>query len=90
MRRRLADRHEEIRIFGEPYKRKCDVETIGGLSGHAGQDLLVKYATSVKDTVKDIFLVHGEEKQAMTLKGLLKDRGMDTVFYPELHEHVDL
>ena len=48
--------------------------TIGGLSGHAGQDLLVKYAMGVKDTVKQIFLVHGEEKQAMTLKGLLNER----------------
>lgn len=88
--RRLADREKEVRIFGEPYKVKCDVATIGGLSGHAGQDLLVKYATGVKDSVKDIFLVHGEEKQAMTLKGLLKERGMDHVFYPELHESVSL
>ena len=90
MGRRLADRDEEIKIFGEPYKRKCDVATIGGLSGHAGQDLLVKYATSVKGTVKDIFLVHGEQKQAMTLKDLLKERGLNKVHYPDLHEHVDL
>ena len=90
MGRRLADREPEIRIFGEYYKRKCDVATIGGLSGHAGQDLLVKYATNVKETVKDIFLVHGEERQAMTLKGLLKERGMDRVHYPDMHDKVDL
>lgn len=88
--RRLADREEEVRIYGETYKRKCDIATIGGLSGHAGQDLLVKYATGVKDSVKDIFLVHGEEKQAMTLKGLLKERKMDRVHYPDLHDKVDL
>ena len=70
--------------------RKCDVATIGGRSGHAGQDLLVKYAVGVKDTVKQIFLVHGEERQAMTLKGLLKDQNLDQVHYPELHESVDL
>ena len=88
--RRLADRAPEVRIFGETYKRNCSVATIGGLSGHAGQDLLVKYATSIKDVVKDVFLVHGEEKQAMTLKRLLKERGMDNVHYPDLHESVDL
>ena len=88
--RRLADREPEVRIFNEIYKRKCDVATIGGLSGHAGQDLLVKYATAVKDSVKDIFLVHGEEKQAMTLKGLLKERGMSRVHYPEMHDGVDV
>lgn len=90
MGRRLADREPQVNIFGEVYKRKCDVATIGGLSGHAGQDLLVKYAMGVKDTVKQIFLVHGEEKQAMTLKELLKERKLSQVHYPELHESVEL
>jgi metallo-beta-lactamase family protein len=90
MGRRLADREPQVNIFGEIYKRKCDIATIGGLSGHAGQDLLLKYAMGVKDSVKQIFLVHGEEKQAMTLKGLLKDQNLDQVHYPELHESVEL
>ena len=90
MGRRLADREPQVNIFGSIYKRKCDVATIGGLSGHAGQDLLMKYALNVKDSVKQIFLVHGEEKQAMTLKGLLKEQKLDQVHYPELHESVDL
>ncbi|RJP52139.1 MAG: MBL fold metallo-hydrolase [Anaerolineaceae bacterium] len=90
MGRRLADREPQVRIFGEVYKRKCDIATIGGLSGHAGQDLLVKYAMGVKGTVKEIFLVHGEEKQAMTLKGLLNERKLNHVHYPDLHESVKL
>ncbi len=90
MGRRLADREPQVNIFGEVYKRKCDVATIGGLSGHAGQDLLVKYAMGVKDSVKQIFLVHGEEKQAMTLKSILNERKLSRVHYPELHESVDL
>lgn len=88
--RRLADREPEVRIFGDTYKRKCEVATIGGLSGHAGQDLLVEYATAVKDSVKDVFLVHGEEKQATTLMELLKERGMDRVHYPNLHDSADV
>lgn len=88
--RRLADREKQVKIFGEVYNRKCDVATIGGLSGHAGQDLLVKYAMGVKDSVKQIFLVHGEEKQAMTLKGLLSERKLAQVHYPDLHESVEL
>jgi metallo-beta-lactamase family protein len=88
--RKLADRIPEVRIYGESYSVKAEVSTIGGLSGHAGQDLLVKYAMGVKDTVKQIFLVHGEEKQAMTLKTLLKEQNLTQVHYPDLHEHVDL
>lgn len=88
--RRLADREPQVNIFGEVYKRKCDIATIGGLSGHAGQDLLMKYALGVKDSVRQIFLVHGEQKQAMILKGLLKEQKLSQVHYPELHEHVEL
>ena len=44
----------------------------------------------VKDTVKQIFLVHGEEKQATTLKGLLNERNLNRVHYPDLHESVEL
>jgi metallo-beta-lactamase family protein len=90
MGRRLADREPQVNIFGEIHKRKCDVATIGGLSGHAGQDLLTKYALGVKDTAKQIFLVHGEERQAMTLQNLLKERGVPQTYYPELHEGVDI
>lgn len=88
--RRLADREEQVRIYGETYKRKCEIATIGGLSGHAGQDLLVRYAMGVKDSVKRIFLVHGEERQARTLKDLLKEKKLDRVHYPALHEKAEL
>ncbi len=90
MGRKLADREPEVNIFGEVYKVKSEIATIGGLSGHAGQDLLVKYAMGVKDSVKQIFLVHGEEKQAMTFKGLLNENKLSQVHYPELHESVEL
>ncbi len=88
--RRLADREKHIRIFGEPYDVKAEVATIGGLSGHAGQDLLVQYATGVKDTVKKVFLVHGEERQAGIFMSKLKERNLKEVYYPELHSSVEL
>ncbi len=88
--RRLADRELEVRIFGETYKRKCDVATIGGLSGHAGQNLLMEYALRLKGQARQTFLVHGEEKQALTLIEKLKENGMDKVVYPSLHSSVEI
>lgn len=88
--RRLADREKRVKIFGEPYTVKAEIATIGGLSGHAGQNLLVEYASAVKKTVKKIFLVHGEEKPAMTLMEKLKDRDLREVYYPELHSSAEL
>ncbi|MEW5938604.1 MAG: MBL fold metallo-hydrolase, partial [Chloroflexota bacterium] len=57
--RRLADREKQVRIFGEPYNVKAEIATIGGLSGHAGQDLLTEYAMSANGRMRKIFLVHG-------------------------------
>lgn len=88
--RRLADREKQIKIFGEPYTVNAEIATIGGLSGHAGQDLLTKYAVNVKSTVKKIFLVHGEAGPAAALTEKLKVQNMHDVYYPELHSSVEI
>ena len=88
--RRLAEREKRIKIFGEAFTRRAEVETIGGLSAHAGQDLLVEYALAVKDRVKKVFLVHGEEKSAMALKEKLAEKELSQVYYPELHSVAEI
>lgn len=88
--RRLADREKQIKIFGEPYTVKAEIATIGGLSGHAGQDLLTKYAVNAAGTVKKVFLVHGEEMPAAALTQKLRERNMREVYYPELHSTTEL
>ncbi len=88
--RRLADREKHIKIFGEPYTIKAEVATIGGLSGHAGQDLLINYASAVKNVVQKVFLVHGEQRPATALTEKLMERNMHDVYYPELHSSVEL
>ncbi len=88
--RRIADREARIKIFDDIYELRAEVATIGGLSAHAGQNLLLEYAQAVRSTVKDVYLVHGEPTPAETLRGLLKERGMRQVHYPSLHESVDI
>lgn len=88
--RRLADREKSIKIFGEPFNVNAEIATIGGLSGHAGQDLLTKYAVNVKETVKKIFLVHGEEMPASALKEKLKEQSLREVYYPDLHSSTEI
>jgi metallo-beta-lactamase family protein len=84
--RRLADREERVKIFGEVYYRRANVVTIGGLSAHAGQDLLMEYALRVKESAKQVFLVHGEERPAQVLMEQLAAQGMKQVLYPNLHD----
>jgi metallo-beta-lactamase family protein len=88
--RRLAERQERVKIFGETYTRKARVATIGGLSAHAGQNFLVEYALSSRESLKKIFLVHGEAKGAEPLIGKLEEAGFPEVFFPNEHAAADL
>ncbi len=88
--RHLADRDKQVRIFGEPYDVRAEISTIGGLSGHAGQDLLIRYAAAVKSQVRQVFLVHGEQTPARILMDKLKEQSLREIHYPALHSSVDL
>ena len=81
--RRLAERQKEVKMLGETFRRKAEVQTIGGLSAHAGQDFLVEYASGLKKRVKKIFLVHGEQASADALTEQLKAKGMTRIYYPK-------
>jgi len=88
--RRLAEREHEIRIFGEVFHRRAEIVTIGGLSSHAGQTLLIDYAMAVKDSARQVFLVHGEERAAAALRERLGARGLTQTVYPDWHASVEI
>lgn len=81
--RRMLEGITKVKIYGERYESKIDVQRVRGFSAHAGQGLLTEYALRVKDRVKDIFLVHGEARGAEPLMELLKEKGMDNLHFPE-------
>jgi metallo-beta-lactamase family protein len=88
--RRLAERQQKVRIFGEEMPVKAEIATIGGLSAHAGQTMLLRYAQAANSNgLKEIFLVHGEEKAASVLMEKMKEAGIQPVRYPEYGEVVE-
>ncbi|MHB1120925.1 MAG: MBL fold metallo-hydrolase RNA specificity domain-containing protein, partial [Bellilinea sp.] len=80
--RRLADREPMVRIFGEPYDRRAEVVTIGGLSAHAGQTKLLQYARASQNSLREVYLIHGEEDAAAIFMKLLAQQGFKNVHYP--------
>lgn len=89
--RRLADREEKVRIFGESYHRRAEVATIGGLSAHAGQTFLREYARASEGTLRAIALVHGEPGPANALRDCLEADGVQApIHYPAPHETLDI
>ncbi len=88
--RRLAEQEKRIRIFGEEYHRRAEVVTIGGLSAHAGQDMLLEYALASQASLKQIFLVHGEARGAEPLMEKMSAAGLKNIHYPEGGTEVEL
>lgn len=88
--RRLAEREKRVKIFGETFDRQAEVATIGGFSAHAGQTFLLEYALSIEDSLKDIYLVHGEQKAADALSEKMVGAGLNRPYYPDLHATVEI
>jgi metallo-beta-lactamase family protein len=88
--RRLADRERVVKIFGETYHREAEVATIGGLSAHAGQDLLLEYAGQVHRSAKGIFLIHGEPSAAQALQEKMAEKHYPPAYYPPARSSIEL
>jgi metallo-beta-lactamase family protein len=69
--RRLVDGAEAIRLWGEEYRVRIQVHTIGGLSAHADQRDLVDWYRGFENR-PPVYLVHGEERAQRPLLGKLK------------------
>jgi metallo-beta-lactamase family protein len=80
--RRLADRVPRVKIFGEEFEVRARIATIGGLSAHAGQDFLLKYAQASSPSLKRMYLVHGEERAETAFAAKLQEAGIGPMVYP--------
>jgi metallo-beta-lactamase family protein len=88
--RRIADREEQVKIFGDIYECRAEVQTIGGLSAHAGQLFLMEYIQATRGTLESTFLVHGEQRGALPLMEKMEQVGIEKVYFPELHSSVEI
>ncbi len=64
--RQIVDGADEIRLWGEEYKVRATVHTIGGLSAHADQAGLVDWYRHF-ESKPPVYLVHGEERSQIPL-----------------------
>lgn len=88
--RRLADGEKRVRIFGEDQPVRAEIVTLDGLSSHADQAGLSDYVQSAGESLRQVFLVHGEAGPAQALTARLQKEGVRRVSYPEMGEEVEL
>ena len=89
--RKLVERWEKVRIFGEEYQLKAEVEVTGGYSAHADRGELQDYVRELNNgQLKQVFVVHGEEEASLALADGFRDLGVPDVMVPEPMEEIVL
>lgn len=69
----------EVRIFGEPIAVHCRKIDIPGYSAHADQPHLIEWLSSMKDSLKKIFVVQGDPPSSQALAAKAKGQlGVET------------
>ncbi|ANI99220.1 MBL fold hydrolase [Polynucleobacter wuianus] len=82
--RRLVDKVQKVRLFGEDVPVKASVHTIGGLSAHADQAGLLDWLRGFQSPPKTAFVVHGEPESASVFAECIReDLGWNNVIIPE-------
>ncbi len=82
--RRIIDKEEVVKIFGQEYNLAAEVIVLNSFSAHADANELMDYVNQFdKKMLKEIFLVHGEYDQQKIFKERILKNGFQAVSIPE-------
>lgn len=85
--RHIKDGDKQVKIYGESYEVRADVEVIDSYSAHADYNELIRFLSCQnKEKVKKIFLVHGETESKISFKDKLGKEGYTEVIIPKKNE----
>jgi metallo-beta-lactamase family protein len=82
--RRIVEKERIVRIYGEEYEMRAQVEVQTGFSGHADHDGLMDFVRVMEKRPEHTFIVHGEMEASQALaQDLQTDLGLTNVVIPE-------
>ena len=88
--RRIQEGQEVLRILGQEYPRRAEVESINGYSAHADRAELRGWVRSLGGPIRRAFVVHGEPPALEAMAALLREEGVRDVHIPRHGESFDL
>ncbi len=81
--RKIAERQEEVPIFGDMMPLRAEVQELDALSGHADREEMLAWMKPIASGLKKVFLVHGEPDQQAAFATAIRDRYGLEVVVPE-------
>jgi metallo-beta-lactamase family protein len=88
--RRIKEGARQVKIFGEMYEARAEVQALEGYSAHAGRSELRAWVKRLGGQVKRAFVVHGEAGPAAGMAQILREEGVGQVTIPQLGESYEL
>jgi len=79
-----------VKIFGEEYQVKAQIEMVDSFSGHADHSELLDYFEATTGSKEKVFLVHGEPSRSNALCEALREIHDGDVEVGELGKTIDL
>ncbi len=71
--RQIVDGARKVEVLGENIVVRAGIHTLGGFSAHADQSELLHWIAQFKNS-PEIFIVHGEEKVALTFQETIREK----------------
>ena len=88
--RRIQDGQQEVKIFGDSYHVRAEIETIGGYSAHGDRHELRGWLRKLGGPIRRAFIVHGEPAPALAMAEILREEGVRQVQIPQQGESFEL
>ncbi|MEI6020005.1 MAG: MBL fold metallo-hydrolase [Bacteroidota bacterium] len=88
---KLTSGQKQVRIFGDFFDVKADIEVIHSYSAHADYEELMRFLSCQnKSKIKSMFLVHGEDDSKKAFKATLQKNDYHNVIIPGAGDVFDL
>lgn len=71
--RSLVEGAKTVKLFGEEIQVNAEIQVLPGISGHADNKGLMKWASAFADKPQQVFVCHGDDESCEVFAGRLRD-----------------
>ncbi len=79
-----------VRIHGEQYHVKANIQKINGFSAHGDRNELLRWVSTLKAPPKKLFVTHGEPEAASAFADLIREKNGWETYVPDYRQPVPL
>jgi metallo-beta-lactamase family protein len=81
--RYIVEKNETVKIFGERYALRAQVEVINGFSAHGDRNELLGWVEAMGKLPRKAFVIHGEPESAQAMADALSEHGIAETYVPD-------